>query len=127
MNECFRASLANMTAAMEIVVACSLLLGLVIVAAVVWMVWIRPRFYRAMQEKSDEPSAFTIEGLMELRDRGQITQEEFRTLRRGLLGLDAESSEDKAEKGISASSPPPARADGQEGPEGEDSAEKESE
>jgi hypothetical protein len=127
MNECFQASLADMTAAMEIIMACSLLLGLVILAAVVWMIWIRPRVYRAMQEKSEEPSAFTIEGLMELRDRGQITQEEFRTLRRGLLGLDAEASEDKAEKGISASSTPPGRADGQEGPEDEDSAEKEPE
>jgi hypothetical protein len=127
MKRCIGTLLAEMGATMRIIIGCTALLGLVVLAAVVWMIWIRPRFLRAMDEAEASPSSFTIEGLMELRDRGEISEDEFRTLRLSVLGLDGRSGKTGQNNPISDSSAAPAPADGQDRQEGDDSAQKENE
>lgn len=112
--------LADLTATMQIIVGCTIILGVVALAAVVWMIWIRPKFVRAMEDSAPGGSPFTIEGLSELRDRGEISDEEFKRLRLSILGLHPERTRTRKDKDISGSSDAPPRADGQEDREEDD-------
>ena len=83
--------------------------GLVLVAAVLVglvMLWLRRKF---REEDAGPASAFSMSSLEQMRSRGEITDEEFKALRRRVLGLHEES---EAEAG--ASSEPPADDDERE-------------
>lgn len=48
--------------------------------------WLKRRLLS--DDESDRPPGFTLESLERLRDEGQLTEEEFRRLRKSALGLD---------------------------------------
>jgi hypothetical protein len=59
------------------------------------LMWLRRRYHPVYGRQEDEASSFTIEGLEVLRGQGQISEAEFRRLRRRVLGLDtAEDADD---------------------------------
>jgi hypothetical protein len=87
-----------------LLVACGALVALSL-AAFLLISWLRRRALR------DEPAAgpaFTMESLEELRRSGQLSDDEYRALRRQVLGLPPAGA---AEGSISSS--PPAGVDGQ--------------
>ena len=81
--------LASMAAIRQVLVYCGILMGLVLVLAAV-LVLLRRRFHRARLDRDQmDPAGFSIEQLEALRRSGQISGEEFSTLRRTALRLDA--------------------------------------
>lgn len=87
-------------------VVCGLLI-LLCLAAYVLISRLRRRAYEDQQPTGP---AFTAEGLEKMRAGGQLTDEEYRRLRRQVLGIDAGGAEG------SSSSTPRARDDGQTDP-----------
>jgi hypothetical protein len=82
-------------------------LVLVVLLAGVGLVWLRRRVLSSEGRGGAAGRSFSIEGLEEMRRAGQISEQEFRTLRRAALGLDVGSRE----AGDPASSLPPAADD----------------
>ena len=72
-----------------IVVCVALILVIIVIGAVV-IPWIKRRY--AGGEVSGPEQGFSIEHLQRMHDRGEISGEEFRRLRRAALGLDAETA-----------------------------------
>jgi len=70
--------------AQEAVLYGAILLAAVLVLAGAWY-WLRRRL-RGLGER-DQPEGFSLEDLEAMRSSGQISDEEFRRLRRGALGL----------------------------------------
>ncbi|MFP3937991.1 MAG: hypothetical protein ACLFVW_06580 [Phycisphaerae bacterium] len=100
------AAVGDLSYVVWLAVVCGLLM-LLCLAAYVLIVFLRRRAY-----EDHEPTgpAFTPEGLESMRRSGRLTEEEYRRLRRQVLGIDVGMS------GGSSSSSPPARDDGQTDP-----------
>jgi len=84
----------------------------VVLAGVVVIVWLR----RRLHDGGAKTEAFSVEQLEVMRAEGRISDEEFRGLRRALLGLDA----GPAKKDASGLSEPPEDDDGKEGKASDD-------
>jgi len=67
-----------------VVMAATVLLGAAVLI-------VRRRFHPAAQEQ-DRQAGFSIDHLERMRDGGQISDEEFSSLRRATLGLDADGA-----------------------------------
>lgn len=67
----------------RVVVLLAVLLG-VVAAGIVAAVWYRRRYLRSQSMGSDEMR--TLDGLREMRKRGDISEEEFQRVRRHLIG-----------------------------------------
>lgn len=86
----------------------SLMVFLVIVVAGGMLVlWIRSRSLSSRRQDGTKDGGFAMEHLQDLRRSGQISEEEYRRLRRVALGF----GEVKAKTDDSASSAPPAGVD----------------
>ena len=109
-----------------------LLIGAALIVAIfliglVLIPWARRRWHpAARREDGTRAEGFSLERLEQMRAAGEISDQEFRTLRRLALGLDA-----KAAKTGDCASSAPARADdddsgaGTEGPRADRDVEKE--
>jgi len=61
----------------------------VVLALGVFLLWLRRKYHPAYGRQDTERRSFSIEDLEVLRSQGQISEAEFRRLRRKVLGLDA--------------------------------------
>ena len=110
-----------MSAEMQVVVWCSVLLGIMLLAALVWIFVIRPRLF-GMQETGPVEPLFDLGRLEAMRRSGELSDEEFRRLRKAALGLAAPGVASTGQPAESNSRPSPEAADAQgDSPEGDDS------
>ncbi|MFP4106792.1 MAG: hypothetical protein ACLFVU_11970 [Phycisphaerae bacterium] len=64
---------------------------LILVAASIFIAWLRRRWQYAQDVR--ESAGFDMEELQRLREKGELSPEEFRVLRRTVLGLDLDGQE----------------------------------
>ena len=107
--------LANASNLVTVVVIGGALIVAIVVIGLVVMPYVRRKYHPASQEGPRPAGGFDIEHLESMRRRGEISQEEFRALRRAALGL-----EDRPRKAADSPSSAPAACDDDEdavGPE----------
>ena len=85
-----------------VLVAGSVLIVLIVVAGGLVIPWVRRRFHPSSATRRGVEQGFRIEELEAMRSRGEISDEEFRALRRAAFGL----GPSPAKTGNSASSAP---------------------
>jgi hypothetical protein len=73
------------------------------------VLWLRRKLYWRSQDHS---SGFSLDQLEAMRESGKLSEEEFKFLRRGTMGLDDDIIDQRCEKeGQSPLSPPPKQDD----------------